>query len=80
MFLPGSVNVNSSDMSDSRSDRARCALLKGRVEGGRGVAANSALQSTDSPSDLLSTGAVLLHGRSLTSVLELALYSVNAVD
>lgn len=79
MFLPGSVNVNSSDMSDSRSDRARCALLKGRAEGG-GVAANSALQSTDSPSDLLSTGAVLLHGRSLTSVLELALYSVNAVD
>lgn len=33
MFLPGNVNVNSSDMSDSTSDRTRFALLKGRGEG-----------------------------------------------
>jgi prephenate dehydratase len=48
MFLPGNVNVNSSDMSDSRSDRTRFALLKRRDEG-ETVAANSALQTTDSP-------------------------------
>jgi hypothetical protein len=53
MFLSGDVDVSSSDMSDSRSDRTRFALLK-RLDGWA-FAANSALQSTDSPSDLLST-------------------------
>lgn len=70
MFLPGNVNVNSSDMSDSRSDRTRFSLLKGRGVGQR-VAANSALQSTDSPSDLLSAGTVLLYRRNHNSILEL---------
>lgn len=54
------VLVNCTDMSGSRSDRSSFALLKRRYEAEGGVPANSALQSTDSPSDML-----LSHRRSL---------------
>jgi len=90
MFLPGDVHVNSSDMSDSRSDRTPFALLKRRDEevvgcvGGGGDCRGGPQQilhySRPIHRQTFCLLVLLLYRRNPTGMLELALLCQCAVD